>query len=242
VWRSNRLASGELARASGEGKASERAVLDDYASLGLGALDLFEATSDVSYLERAVALAEQASHHFASSSGGWFLTSGADQEPLGRRMILADGAEPSGNSLMILFLERLGALTGREPLAEAAKKALRAQAANLRDRTLEMAGWLDAALLDGGPFYELVVAGSSRSPGTRALLDIWKGLSPPWTVGVRIDAEGPTDAFAKWMPTAAGKRDRRGTALAFVCVRGTCQAPIQDPARLRAALLTGWSR
>src|SRR5262249_55412311 len=221
---------------------SERAVLDDYASLGLASLDLFEATSDVSYLERAILLAQQANDQFANASGGWFLTMGADQEPLGRRMILTDGAEPSGNATMILLLERVAALTGREPLVEAARKALRAQAANLRGHAPEMAGWLDAALLEGGPLYELVVAGSSESPGTRALLDVWRGLCPTWTVGARIDAEGPTDQLATLMPTAAGKRDRRGTALAFVCVRGTCQAPIQDPSRLRAALLKGWSR
>jgi uncharacterized protein YyaL (SSP411 family) len=242
VWRSNRLLSGELARASSDGKASERAVLDDYAWLGLASLDVFEATGEVSYLERAVALADHARSNFANPSGGWFLTSGADQEPLGRRMVVDDGPEPSGNASMMLFLERLGALTGRESLVADARRALRAQAASVRRRPLEMAAHLDAALMEGGPFYELVVAGSMESAGTRAMLDVWKGLLPAWTVGARVDAGGPTDALVTFMPTASGKHARRGTALAFVCVRGACQAPIQDPPRLRAALLHGWSR
>jgi uncharacterized protein YyaL (SSP411 family) len=242
IARSNRLASGELARASGQGQASERAVLDDYASLGTAALDLFEATGDATYLDRAIALTEQARKSFANPSGGWFLTSGADQEPLGRRMILDDGPEPSGNALMALLLERLAALTGREPMAEDARRALRARAASLRRQPIEMAASLDAALLEGGPFYELVIAGSNESAGTRALLEVWKGLLPSWTVGARIDADGPADALVTLMPTAAGKRDRRGTALAFVCVRGACRAPIDEPSRLRSALLSGWSR
>jgi uncharacterized protein YyaL (SSP411 family) len=143
---------------------------------------------------------------------------------------------------MMLFLERLSALTGREPLLTDARRALRAQAASVRRRPLEMAACLDAALMEGGPFYELVVAGSTESAGTRAMLDVWKGLLPTWTVGARVDDDGPTDALVTFMPTASGKHARRGTALAFVCVRGACQAPIQDPARLRAALLRGWSR
>ncbi len=242
VWRTNRLSTGELARASADAKASERAVLDDYAALGAASLDLFEATSNVPYLERAVELAEQARKNFANPSGGWFLTSGTDQEPLGRRMILDDGPEASGNATMIFFLMRLGALTGRDALDEDARRALRAHAANIRRQPFDMAGWLDGALFERGPLYELVVAGSSESPGTRALLDVWKELCPSWTVGARVEGDGPTEAFATSMPTAAGKRDRRGTALAFVCVRGSCQAPTSDRARLRAALMAGWSR
>jgi uncharacterized protein YyaL (SSP411 family) len=242
LWRSNRLASGELSRASSGGQASERAVLDDDAALGLASLDVFEATGDIGYLERAVELAEQANKNFASPSGGWFLTSGADQEPLGRRMVLEDGAEPSGNANMIALLQRLAALTGREPLGEDARRALRAEAASLRTRPFDMPASLDAALFEGGPSYELVVAGSKESAGTRALIDVWKGLFPTWTVATRVDGDGPSETFAHWMPTAAGKRDAGGIALAYVCVRGSCQAPIRDPNRLRAALLHGWSR
>jgi uncharacterized protein YyaL (SSP411 family) len=143
---------------------------------------------------------------------------------------------------MIFFLMRLGALTGRDALDEDARWALRALAASIRRQPFDMAGWLDGALLERGPLYELVVAGSSESPGTRALLDVWKELCPSWTVGARVEGDGPTEAFATSMPTAAGKRDRRGTALAFVCVRGSCQAPTSDRARLRAALMAGWSR
>jgi uncharacterized protein YyaL (SSP411 family) len=215
-------------------------VLDDYASLALAALDLFEATSEPQYLEHALALAEKLSERFASPSGGFFLTSGKDQEPLGRRMILDDAVEPSGNAMTLLLLERLSALTGRENMADVAKAALHAHAARLRERPIEMAGWLDAALFASGPVYEIIVAGSNESPDTRTLIDVWKHLSPFWTVGARIDAAGPSEPLATLMPTVIGKSDRSGTALAFVCVHGACRAPIRDAARLRAALLEGW--
>jgi uncharacterized protein YyaL (SSP411 family) len=242
VWRSNRLPAGELSRASSANRPNERGVLDDYAFLALGLVDLFEATSDPSYLERAVMLIEEASGRFARPLGGWFLTAGMDQEPLGRRMVLSDSVEPSGSAVMILVLERLSALTGRDEFFEAASKALRAQAAAMRQQGLEMAGWLDDALLAVGPRYELIVAGSDDVPSTRSLVDVWNGLLAPWTVGAHVEADGPGGELVHWMPPAADKRDRHGTALAYVCIRGACQAPTSDPARLRAALLTGWKR
>jgi len=241
VWRINRKPSGELARASDDDRPGERGVLDDNAFLALGLIDLFEATSDASHLERAVALAEDANLRFSNSAGGWFLTSGADQEPLGRRMVLADSVEPSGNAALILVLERLAALTGRQDFLDAVMRALRAQAATLRREGLEMAGWLDGALLAAGPFYELVIAGSEETRESRALVDAWTRLLPPWTVGARVGAQGAEGELEKWMPPAIGKRDRHGTAQAYVCVRGACQAPTADPARLRTRLLSGWA-
>jgi uncharacterized protein YyaL (SSP411 family) len=157
-------------------------------------------------------------------------------------MVLSDSVEPSGNAVMILVLERLAALTGRDEFFEAAQKALFSQAARIRRQGLEMAGWLDGALLAVGPRYELVIAGSSEAPSTRSLVEVWNGLSAPWTVGARVDAEGPGGELVNWMPPSAGKRDRRGTALAYVCVRGACQAPTSDASRLRTALLSGWKR
>jgi uncharacterized protein YyaL (SSP411 family) len=99
-----------------------------------------------------------------------------------------------------------------------------------------MAGWLEAALLDVGPFNEVVIAGEQT-----ALLDTWSQLLPPWAVGVRLPARGPSAALEQVIPTAAEKRAGHG-ALAYVCVRGSCKAPTSDPAPLRVELLLGWTR
>lgn len=115
--------------------------------------------------------------------------------------------------------------------------ALGSYADMIRERGVDMAGWLDAALLSEGPFYEVVIAGKDG-----ALAGAWNGLSPAWTVGVRIGSEGPTAEQASLMPTAAGKRDRNGVTVAYVCVHGSCKQPTTEPARLRTQLLVGWTR
>jgi uncharacterized protein YyaL (SSP411 family) len=237
LWSLNRDASGELLRASDQGHPGSPAVLDDYACLSNGLVELFEATGDALYLEQATSLATSALTRFAKPGGGWFLTSGATQEPLGRRVETYDGVEPSGNASLLLALEKLAALTGRTDFSAAAEQARQRYAGDMRSGRLDMAGWLDSALLADGPYYELVIAGPDGG-----LSDVWRDLSPAWLVGVRLGAEGPTPAQERAMPTSSNKRARAGLALGYVCVHGACDAPTSDPARLRLAVLNGWTR
>jgi uncharacterized protein YyaL (SSP411 family) len=237
VWRLNHGAAGELLRASDLQLPGSPAVLDDYAFLSNGLSALFEATAEPLYLEQATTLATEAMSRFASPGGGWFLTSGAAQEPLGRRLEIYDGVEPSGNAALLLCLEKLTALTSREDFSAAVAQTLARYAESVRRNGLDMAGWLDAALLANGPYYELVIAGASGG-----LSDTWRTLLPAWTSGVRIGAEGPTPQQIKAMPSASDKRARGSSALGYVCVHGSCNAPTSDPARLRSELLQGWQR
>jgi hypothetical protein len=237
LWTLNHRPNGELARASDTGKAGSPAVLDDYAALAGGLLDLFEATSKALYLERAVSLTTDASTRFENPAGGWFLTSGDAQEPLGRKLELDDGVEPSGNAAMIAVLERLAALTGRDDFGDAARRAIARYADIARERGLDMAGWLDGALLDEGPFYEVVIAGPRDSLSTA-----YAALLPAWATGVRVPKDGAAPDLVKSMPDTAEKRARGSTSVAYVCVHGACKSPTSDPAVLRRQLLTGWAR
>ncbi len=237
AWRLNRRGGGELSRSSNGKRAGNSAVLDDYAFLAGGLVALFEATGEPDYLSQALSLVQQATDRFASPSGGWFLTSGAEQEPLGRRIELSDGVEPSGNATMLLVLEKLAALSGKDAFLEPVERALRSHADVIRERGIDMAGWLDADLLAEGPFYELVIAGTGGGLATT-----YNGLLPPWVVGVEVGSDGPTRAQERAMPTTAGKRARDGKAVAYVCVRGSCKQPTPDPSRLKAELRLGWTR
>ncbi|HEY4159492.1 MAG TPA: thioredoxin domain-containing protein, partial [Polyangiaceae bacterium] len=152
IWRLNRSPTGELARTSNGERAGSSAVLDDYAFFADGLLELFQATSQAAYLEQAISLTTQANERFAKPAGGWFLTSGSGEEPLGRRSEIDDGVEPSGNAVMIRVLEELAALTGRNDFTTLAERALEQYASTIQQRNIDMAGWLDDALLAAGPY------------------------------------------------------------------------------------------
>ncbi|MEO8900444.1 MAG: thioredoxin domain-containing protein, partial [Polyangiaceae bacterium] len=234
LWALNHAANGGLLRASDQTRAGSPAVLDDYGMLANGLIDLFQATGVALYLEQATTLVTEALTRFSSPSGAWYLTAGAEQEPLGRRIETYDGVEPSGNAALIAALQKLSALTGRDDLEQAATRALASYAGALRQNNLDMAGWLDAALLADGPFYEVVIAGDNA-----ALAAAWRSLLPAWAVGVGVSRAGPTPNQIRVMPTAAGKT-APGGARAYVCVHGACNAPTTDPAQLRRQLLAGW--
>jgi uncharacterized protein len=237
VWRANHDRSGQLARASNLGKPDNSAILDDYAFLADGLLELSQATAKTSYLEQATTLVAEANARFASPGGAWFLTSGAAQEPLGRRIETYDGVEPSGNAALILALEKLAALMGRDEYSELARRALSRYADVMRQRGVDMAGWLDGALLDAGPFYELIIAGSSD-----ALSEVERRLLPAWAVGLQLSGSGPTPEIERLLPPTSGKREFNGSAVAYVCTHGTCQQPTADASVLRRELLAGWAQ
>jgi uncharacterized protein len=235
LWELNRDAKGGLLRASDQTHPGSPAVLDDYAMLSGGLIDLFQATGEAEYLAHATALVSEARARFASTSGAWYLTAGAEQEPLGRRVETYDGVEPSGNAALISALLRLAVLTGNDDLSTAARRALNDYAGAMRQSNVDMAAWLDDALLEHGPSYELVIAGDSD-----ALNDAWRSLLPAWVSGVRLNQAGPTPTQIQVIPTTAGKVGRGAGALAYVCVHGSCNAPTSDAAVLKRALLSGW--
>ena len=235
VWRLNFLATGELARASDNGKPGSGAVLDDYAFLSEGLIQLFQCTGNALYLQHALWLAERAMQQFGDAKGAWFLTSGSEQEPLGRRVELYDGVEPSGNAAMISALEQLAILTGRDDLRRAADLALLRFSGDLQQKGIDMAGSLDAALMAGGPFYEVVIAGDATT-----LVETWNNLLPSWAVGVRVGRDGPSRETEKLVPSTQEKRSDSGRA--WICERGSCKPPTSDRNRFREQLLAGWAR
>jgi uncharacterized protein YyaL (SSP411 family) len=242
IWSANHQSSGELGRTSNSGRAGEAAILDDYADLGLGLFDLFEATGDTRHLERSVALAAEALRHFQDPSGAWFLTSSTEQQPLGRRTEIFDHVEPSAASAVLTLLGRLATAMDDGKLGASHRQALLLYSATIRERGLEMAGWLDAALVAAGPSYDVVVAGDHAQPQTEALDEVWRRSLAPWVIGVEIPASGAAADLMKLMPATSEKRSRGELAVAYVCTAGSCKLPASEPARLRIDAMAGWSR
>ena len=137
---------------------------------------------------------------------------------------------------------RLAALSGDEALFERVNATLDAYASLSSRAGLGMAGWLEVALHNLGPYYEVIIAGDPASRATKRLLEAYRGLSPPWAVRIAIPAEGASEPLEALAPPTAGKRAKPGQAMAYVCVRGSCKRPTSDPKVFREQLLEGWAR
>ena len=94
------------------GRARIGGFLEDYAALGNACISLHEATLAPRWIEEATWCADAALAHFWSSSERLFHDSPADgEELLVRPREIMDNATPSGNSLAVELLARIGALT-----------------------------------------------------------------------------------------------------------------------------------
>jgi uncharacterized protein len=116
-----------------EGEASINATLDDYAFIIQALLDLYEGVFDPAYLVRAIELMEIQIRLFWDINGGGFFLASIDGEDLIiRQKEIYDGAIPSGNSVSILNLLRLGRLTGNSIYDEKAHSTISAFAIKLK--------------------------------------------------------------------------------------------------------------
>lgn len=94
-----------------DGKTGSHAFLDDRAALALGKLALYDATLDRAFLDAAVKQTRLATKEFFDPESGGFFFSGTENEKLlFRSKETADGAMPSGNSVMCRVLSRLSVL------------------------------------------------------------------------------------------------------------------------------------
>ena len=157
--------NGRLLRASTHKLATaDEGILDDYAFLAGGLLELYRATGNLRWLRRAIGLIDYVRIHFVHPRGGFYMTSRSHSAPVGRPVDVFDNARPSGSAVMLQNLITAAALTSKQIYRREAEKMLRAYSEIMKKARLEMAWWYDAALRISGPFYGVCREGSCQQP------------------------------------------------------------------------------
>jgi uncharacterized protein YyaL (SSP411 family) len=98
--------TGLLKRRYRDGAVDIDAVLEDYAFLIQGILDLYETSFEARWLAWAVRLQEQQDALFWDKSGGYFATRADASHVLVRMKDDFDGPEPAANSVAAMNLLR----------------------------------------------------------------------------------------------------------------------------------------
>jgi uncharacterized protein YyaL (SSP411 family) len=211
-----------------DGERDNVQLLAGCAFLLAGVIDLYEVTLDRQHLEFAITLAESMLAKFYDAEHGGFWQSPADVKDLILRVKEDyDGAEPSGNSVAILALLKLGVLTGRREFTEAAEKSLRLFSARLRDFPQALPCLLQALDFSLQEPRRVVVAGDPRSAEARSLLRAIHSIYQPNKVV--LGNTGPVEEFARTLPAKDGP-------VVYLCTGTSCQPPTRDPAKLKDLL------
>jgi hypothetical protein len=217
-----------LPRVLGPGAPRASGVLEDYAYLAEGLLDLDEATGDERWRREAAGLVDAAFGRFADSERGGLFSTDAAHEPLPAR--LRDGYEgplPSANGVIALVLQRLATATGEKRYAELARRTVEGFLGDLQraPRGMETLATAAAALL-----------------GPRAALAALEPPEVPRPTRVQLGAVGIEAALSS--PTA--RPGELIEARVRLQIGGGSLVPAHDPldrdlAGLAVSVPTGWA-
>jgi hypothetical protein len=202
-------------------------LLEGYAFLLSGVIELYEATLEPGHLDFAIELADAMIAGFYVENGGFWQSANGAKELILRVKDDYDGAEPSGNSVATLALLKLGAITGRHDFTDAAEKTLRLFAHRLHNFPQAMPFMLhalDFSLQEPG---RVVIAGNPDSKELRELLRAAHSVYQPGKIV--LGNTGAVEEFARTLPAKAGP-------VVYLCTGQSCQPPISAAAKVKEML------
>ena len=233
--------SGSLERRYRNGDADIDALLEDYAFLIQGLLDLYEASFDTRWLSWAVRLqATQDAQFWDEAEGGYFSTRADAPHVIARAKEEYDGAEPSANSVSAMNLLRLWQLTERPEWRQRADGTFRALSVRLGRSPAALPQLLAALDFARSRQKQIVIAGNRNAADTRALLREVHQRFIPNKVLVLTDGRIPEAGLSSLVPMIDGKGMIDGRATIYVCENYVCRLPTTDP-RVAGRLLDGSS-
>jgi hypothetical protein len=216
---------GRLLHRWADGEAAVTGLLDDYAFLLHGFIELFLSTFSPRYVEAALPLAEALADHFPDrDSGGFFLTPDDGELLVTRPKVVHDAAIPSGNAVAARELIRLSRLTGDPCWEERGTAILSAFRQEMETMPTACTGLLLALDLAVSPSSHVVIAGDPGQPDTAALLRILRTAYLPHTTVIMVAVDTPA---YRWV---------EGKATAYVCSGTTCHPPVTAPEALATLL------
>ena len=222
---------GNLLHRYKDGSAGIPAFLEDYAYLVWGLTELYFATFEGGYLERAFELTQRALELFWDEDNlGFFQTSPLHETVLVRKKEVYDGALPSGNSVMAYNLVRLGRLLSRRDIEEKARLTLNGFSQVLKSfpsaHTFSMIA-LDL-LLEGT--FELVAVPKEKE-ALENLRSIQVHFLPEGLFAVKESTLEDLSDFFK------GVNPLNGKPTYYLCRNFSCEKPTTDWEEVRNSLI-----
>jgi len=211
-----------------DGSRDNVQLLEGYAFLLDGLIQLYEATLEPGQLEFACELAGAMIAKFYDAPNGGFWQSPAGVNDLILRVKDDyDGAEPSGNSVATLALLKLAAITGCEEFKHAAAATLQLSAGRLQKQPAALAFMLQALDFWLDEPRRVVIAGENGSSKTKELLRAAHSIYQPNKIV--LGNTGAVEPFAKTLTAKEGPT-------VYLCTGTACQPPTSDPLKVKELL------
>ena len=218
---------GRLLRSWREGKAEHLAFLEDYGSLILAMLSLYESDPDPKWFNFANLLTAEMLQLFLEEN--IFFDTGKDHEKLViRPRDLQDNASPSGNALATYALLKMYAFTADQRFQEIAMSNLGAMQEAISQYPTAFGQWLQAmdyALAKG---QEIAIIGNKGAEDTEKLREaVWARYRP-----YELLAQSNPEQINDGAPLLQNRVLIENKASAYVCQHFVCQRPVNSASDL----------
>ncbi len=225
-----RTPDGGLLHRFKDDEPSIEGTLDDYAFLVHGLLELYLADQNARWLAEAKSLTDAMLERFSHEKGGLYFTSAHAEKLIARRREIQDGAIPSGNSVALQNLTRLGRLLLAPDYEDRGREIARGLAQSLQRfpsaHVMLLANL--GVLLDES--IEVVIAGDDTQ-ATQVLLDAVRSSYHPNRVIITKGLSEENDALLSSLIPAIDEYVMvDGKPAAYVCRRMVCESPVTDAA------------
>ncbi|WP_379968038.1 thioredoxin domain-containing protein [Ectobacillus sp. sgz5001026] len=205
-----------------DGEVKNKGYIDDYAFLLWAYIEMYEATFDLLYIERAKKIADDMNVLFWDEEQGGFFFYGNDGENLlVRDKEVYDGAIPSGNGVAAVQFMRLSSITGEDAYSRQVEKMFVAfsevgQYGNGHTQ------FLQGLLLTALPRKEIVIVGEQSDEDVQSLLrTLQQSFLPQYSVLVFDSSEQIVNIAANVMQYK--KIDDKPTV--YICENFACKQP-----------------
>ncbi len=210
-----------------EGRAEIEGFLDDYAFLCHGLIELYLATGEPGFLSEALSLGKTITERFRRPDGGYYMSPPSMDLPV-RTSEYHDGALPSGNSVALNNMVRLGYLAGDEALLDQAGE------------DIESLGGLIAENPSSCSFLLLAVDTLRYAPASVVICLTGKaGADEPFLEWIQRNylpdlivhrkTPGSAETLARILPHTSSMKPAADTPRAYLCKGHTCSPPVTGP-------------
>lgn len=232
IWKEH-WKNGRLLRIANAAGSEKPAMLEDYAYLIDGYIELYSASLDACWIERAKLLAEAMIKDFEDvEEGGFFTTPESHTDLPVRIKSPADDSAPSAFSSAVAGLYRLGALMGRKDFTEKAQRALNSMKGKMAESPSAYHALLSAQEMLTKPATEAILVGDRNEPEFAEMhAELFRDFRPNKIIIWKENSESE-----KIFPLAEGKQCEGGKPAVYLCESGTCHPPANSAKALQNIL------
>jgi uncharacterized protein YyaL (SSP411 family) len=229
---SEMLDSEHLFRSWRSGKTVYVAYLEDYATLIIALLSLYNSNPDPAWFEAARQLSESMIEHFSGSDGLFYDTRDDHEKLLIRPREIQDNATPSGNALAAYALLQVAAYQGDGKLRDLVENMLARVQSFVYQHPTAFSQWLYALDFALHPIREVAILGDPEDQRTQSLIQtLWSRYRPDVIAAI---SQSPPPIG---VPVLLDNRPLLNDApTAYVCEGFVCQQPVNDADQFREQL------